>query len=473
MNSNPFAVAARASDFIQVATSKDAQEIQAALVVAKKYPRDQHQSFQRIMDTCKRKSLAEEASYLYARGGTQITGPSIRLLEAIAVAWGNIQSGVIELQNENGESRVQCYAWDIESNTYDAKTFTVRHERHTREGTVKLTDPRDTYELVANFAARRKRACLEAVIPRDIIEAAVEQCDLTLKSGQTEPITDRIRKMTTAFAEFGVSVEMLERRLQHKLDACIEQELVILRKIYTSLKDGMGKREDFFDLTAQPKTAKFDPETEAKEQKAEAEAGLAPAQRTEPPQPVMTPQQERMARARAARKAAGEGAAATTEPAAQEPTAPAPAAAAAQAGTPQPVAAAPAPAPSQAPSPTEPAPVEKAPPPVAAPAPAATPAPVPTPASAPVAPTAQPADLFSPPAGEPTERQLLESDVVELLGTNKVTEAEVLFFLKSRKICPDSMKALAEASDAILIDLIENIAGVAAQCRINRRAAKK
>ncbi|HEY6154660.1 MAG TPA: hypothetical protein VIW07_13045, partial [Candidatus Udaeobacter sp.] len=257
--SNPFALAAAEGNAaVQVAQTKAAQEIQAALVVAKKFPRDQHASFQRIIEACKRRSLAEEATYLYSRGGQQITGASIRLLEVVAQGWGNVQSGVVELENENGESRVQSFAWDLETNTYDSKIFTVRHERHLKNGeVVKLDDPRDQYELVANFAARRKRACLEAIIPRDIIDSAIEQCERTLKSGHTEPLTDRVRKMATAFAEHGVSVDMIERKLQHKLDACIEQELVILRKIYTSLKDGMGKREDFFDVTDAPKPAQF------------------------------------------------------------------------------------------------------------------------------------------------------------------------------------------------------------------------
>ena len=146
-----------------------------------------------------------------------------------------------------------------------------------------LTDARDQYELVANFAARRKRACMEAIIPRDIIDAAVEQCDKTLKAGHTEPLTDRIRKMASAFAEYGVTVPMIEKRLQHKLEACIEQELVLLRKIFVSLKDGMSKREDWFDVYAAEITRpKFDGEPANPDTQAESAAGLAPAQTSSP-----------------------------------------------------------------------------------------------------------------------------------------------------------------------------------------------
>jgi hypothetical protein len=62
------------------------------------------------------------------------------------------------------------------------------------------------------------------------------------------PIADQIRKMVLAFDDLGVKVEHLEKRLGHKLDATIPQEIVTLKGIYKSLKDGMAAREDFFEI---------------------------------------------------------------------------------------------------------------------------------------------------------------------------------------------------------------------------------
>jgi hypothetical protein len=436
-SSNPFAVAAAQSNaIVQVAQSKEAAEMQAALVVAKKFPRDEHEAFQRVITACKRRTLAEEATYLYARGGTQITGASIRLLEAVAVAWGNIQSGVVELSNENGESRVQCFGWDIQTNVYDSKTFTVRHERHTKEGVVKLTDVRDQYELVANFAARRKRACLEAVIPRDIIDAAVLQCEATLKSGHSEPITDRVRKMVTAFAEYGVSVEMIERKIQHKLDAIIEQELVVLRKIFTSLKDGMAKREDFFDVTAAPKPAKFEtPKTDAAkaaaaaDEKAEAAAGLAPATPAPAAPPASAPVTSPTAQTAAAPASSTPPAQATMSPA--ERMAKARAAKAAKDA-------------------------EKAA--AAAPAPAPPPPEIQQPKS----------DLFT-----LANQDDLAAQIADVLLANNITEPEVLNVLKQRQIADPKAEKLLGLPQEILQDLIENAPIIAAQVRIDRRAKER
>lgn len=278
-NPNPFAVANQTSGNVQVAQTRAAQETQAAMVIAKKFPRNEEQSIQRIQRSCQRKSLAEVACYAYPRGGTTVTGPSIRLAECLAQNWSNMEFGVIELEQNNGESTVMAFAWDLETNTRETKVFQVKHERRVGKGENfridKLSDPRDIYELVANQGARRLRSCILGVIPGDVVDIAVEQCEKTLSSGSTEPLIDRARKMATAFAEYGVSVALLEKRLGHKLDATIEQELVNLRKIYTSLKDGMAKREDFFNLE------QADPiqMPKAKDEQAESDAGLAPAKR--------------------------------------------------------------------------------------------------------------------------------------------------------------------------------------------------
>jgi len=239
------------SGMVEVAMTRAAQEVQAAMVIAKRFPRDENTAFARIMRACKRKQLAEAAIYAYPKGGTNVQGPSIRLAEALAQAWGNIDFGVIELEQKNGESTMMSYAWDLETNSRCTKIFTVRHERHTRQGVTKLNDPRDVYELAANQGSRRLRACILSVIPGDVIESAVEACEKTMAGNNSEPLSDRIRMMVAAFSEIGVTQEMIANRLQHKVDVTTEPELVQLKKIYRSLRDGMSQREDFFPNAAQ------------------------------------------------------------------------------------------------------------------------------------------------------------------------------------------------------------------------------
>lgn len=235
------------SHMTEVAQSRAQHEVQAAFVIAKKFPRDEFAAIQKIMKACKRHSLAEKAIYMYPRGGTQVEGPSIRLAEAIASSWGNIDCGVREVSQSNGVSVAEAYAIDLETNTRVTKTFHVKHERHTKKGVTKLKDTRDIYELVANQGARRLRACILGVIPGDIVEEATYQCRKTLESSD-EPIEQRIKRMVNAFDELGVKIEHLEKRLGHNLDVTTAHELVTLQSIYRSIKDGMASREQYFDI---------------------------------------------------------------------------------------------------------------------------------------------------------------------------------------------------------------------------------
>ena len=90
--------------------SRQAQEVQAAMIVAKKFPRDEYEATERIKRACQRTTLAEQAIYSYPRGGQNVTGPSIRLAEAMAQCWGNLDYGIIELDQKNNMSEMMAYA---------------------------------------------------------------------------------------------------------------------------------------------------------------------------------------------------------------------------------------------------------------------------------------------------------------------------------------------------------------------------
>lgn len=232
-------------------------EVQGAMVIAKRFPRDQKTALDRILNACTRQTLAEVALYEYSRGGTPITGPSIRLAEAIAQNWGNLQFGIREIEQRHGYSVVEAFAWDIETNTRQLKTFQVAHKRHTKKGAYMLEDPRDIYEMVANQGARRLRACILGVIPGDVVEAAVNQCENTLKTRE-EVTPEKVKAMIDAFAAFGVTKEQIEKRIQRRMDAITPALMVNLRKIYNSLKDGMSGPEDWFEV-AEPNGQKPEP----------------------------------------------------------------------------------------------------------------------------------------------------------------------------------------------------------------------
>lgn len=221
-----------------IASSREVADVQAAMQIAKMFPRDQDAALSSILQACKRKGLAEVAQYQYARGGKDIIGPSIRMAETLARAWGNMHVGVRELESKPGSSLVEAYAMDLETNTRSSKTFTVSHIRHTKTTSYAVTDSRDIYEMVANSGARRLRACIIALIPGDIVDAAIAQCDATLAGG-TDPLDKRRESMLAKFSEIGVTTEMIETRIQRNIAAITSNQIVTLGKVFNAIRDGM------------------------------------------------------------------------------------------------------------------------------------------------------------------------------------------------------------------------------------------
>jgi hypothetical protein len=287
---NPFGdaqVAARPSGnaVAQTDQQRAVAEVQAAMMIARMNPRDPIASMDRILNACTRPTLADAAVYQYSRGGSDVSGPSIRLAEAMAQSWGNLQYGIRELEQRNGESTVQAFAWDVETNTRREVTFQVPHLRYTRNGSKRLEDPRDIYEMVANQGARRLRACILGVIPGDVTEAAVSQCEATMKAkADTSP--EAVHKMVAAFEQFGVTREQIEKRIQRRLDAIQPAQIVALKKVYASLRDGMSTAADWFD-PIEP-TGEVPPPATAADKakdaiKARASQGKKPADAPPPP----------------------------------------------------------------------------------------------------------------------------------------------------------------------------------------------
>lgn len=238
------------SQAMDMMISRQAQEVQAAMVVAKKFPRDEYEAIEKIKRTCQRSTLAEQALYSYPRGGQNVTGPSIRLAEALAQNWGNIDYGVIELEQKDGVSEMMAYAWDLETNTRVTKIFAVEHKRDTKNGSYQLTDSRDIYEATANFGARRMRACILGVIPGDVVDMAVNECrDTQQKSYGDLPSQEKIRKIEKLFKkDFGVTKGQLEKFTGRNLGEFGAEECTELWGVYKALKDGQAKADDYFPL---------------------------------------------------------------------------------------------------------------------------------------------------------------------------------------------------------------------------------
>ena len=233
--------------------SKELSEIKGKMFLARQFPRDPEMSLQNVLRECGRKDLAEAAQYEFPRGDSVVKGPSIRLVEVLARHWGNIMSGITEVDVQGDTTTIKCFAWDLETNASDEKTFSVKHERSTKKGSYKLTDERDIYEMVANKGARRKRACLLAVMPGWYVDSALEECDKTLSDSLTksgESLEEIIEKTVNAFAGFGITPEQISTKLNKEIDKLSNNDIVKLRHLYSAIKDGFVKATDAFGIVS-------------------------------------------------------------------------------------------------------------------------------------------------------------------------------------------------------------------------------
>ena len=235
-----------AAGTVAIEESRATAEAQGKLVIAKRFPRNEAKAYAAVMDACKRRGLAEEATYAFPRGGKTVTGPTIRLAEELARNWGNLDYGIRELSRKEGVSEMEAYAWDLETNTISSQKFTVRHIRDKSDGGGPVTSERDIYELTANNGARRLRARILAILPPDLVEDALIQCRETMKGNASEPIGDRVKKVIKAFDRFGVTPAMLEARVGKPLDQMLPDDFAELTEIRNSLKSGNTTAGDWF-----------------------------------------------------------------------------------------------------------------------------------------------------------------------------------------------------------------------------------
>lgn len=228
-----------------VEESRALSEIKGKIFLAKQFPRNEQVAIDRILAACENVKVAENAAYVYGRGDSEVKGASIRLAEVVAQYWGNLDSGVVELEQRKGESTVKAYAWDLESNCRDEKIFTVKHERSTKKGNYALTDPRDIYEAVANSAARRKRACILAVIPSYIFDLALDKCEATLNAAVkgNATIEETRENIFNAFVTLkpDITREALAAVVNKEFDKIDTKDIVKLRHLYTAVTDGFVK----------------------------------------------------------------------------------------------------------------------------------------------------------------------------------------------------------------------------------------
>ncbi len=233
------------SQATSVEQSRAVAEVQSAVIVAQQIPRDLQRAEAEMRDACGRMAMARQAFYQVPKRGN---GASVHLMRELARVWGNVQYGVNELHRDDarGESEVQAWAWDVQTNTRSARTFIVPHARMARGRREELTDLGDITNNNNNAGARAVRECINAILPKWFTEMAQDICNATLENGEGVPLPKRIEDMIAGFRAIGVSQQQMEAKLNKKRGAWDAGDVAQMGITYTSItRDGFDKAEMF------------------------------------------------------------------------------------------------------------------------------------------------------------------------------------------------------------------------------------
>jgi hypothetical protein len=222
-----------------------AKEIEGAIIVARKFPRNEDACRSRVMASCARHTFACQTIYGFPRGGKQIEGPSVNLAREMARCWGNVRYGFDVVHDDEESRTIRAWAWDVETNTRRSQDASFKKLIYRRSGGWQIPDERDLRELTNKHGETAVRNCLLHVMPPDLAEDAMVASRETMHSdAASNPETAR-KRVVDAFRTVGVTVEDLEAYLNHPLRQIMPDEITKLRTIWKSISDGNSRWAEY------------------------------------------------------------------------------------------------------------------------------------------------------------------------------------------------------------------------------------
>jgi hypothetical protein len=262
----PRATVPAATQATAVEQARAVAEVAAAVRVAQENPRDETRAVARMRQACSQQALADRAFYSVPRAGGRVEGSSVHLARSLAACWGNVDYGIRELKRDDqaGESEMQAWAWDQESNVRSSRSFVVPHARMV--GSAKRGDKRrerlDDLGDIANnnnsVAARAVRETIFTILPVWYTAEAEAICAATLKgAGGDKPLATQIADMIANYETgFGVTRSQLEAYVAEPVSEWTAQTLGALRVLGGELSRGEKAVKDEFGSKDEPTAAK-------------------------------------------------------------------------------------------------------------------------------------------------------------------------------------------------------------------------
>ena len=247
-------------------------EIDIQITTAKRFPRSVRQFRD---DALSMATISEETAaacfYALKRDGRTIEGPSVRLAEIVASAWGNmrVEGRVIDTD----ESFVTCKgtAWDLQRNVALSvevkKRITNRQGKRYGDDMIAVTSNATTSIAIRNAIFR--------VIPAAYTQDLYRECR-RVAVGDASTLADRRDRALAHFGKLGIDAARVCAALEVRGEADITLEhLATLQGWRTSLRDGEAELDTIFPpaAIAQPRRKKAPPKPDAAPPGVDTETG--------------------------------------------------------------------------------------------------------------------------------------------------------------------------------------------------------
>lgn len=262
------------------AAAKEQHEIQSAIIIARRFPRNEEACFQKLMKACNRLSFADDATYSFPRGDQDISGPSVHLAREAGRIWGNIRFGLYIVREDDESMMIRGWAWDVETNTKVEHDDSFKKLIQRKGKGWIVPDERDLRELVNRRGAILVRNSLLQVMPKDLIEDALFACQKALQASAKDNPEAARKRLLVDFGAINVTVEQLEKKLGHPFAQSTPKEIAELRGICKSIIDGNSTWAEYVKDDKGGKAASSDAENkqmdDIREQLKQAKAETLP-----------------------------------------------------------------------------------------------------------------------------------------------------------------------------------------------------
>lgn len=246
---------------IAVAASARA-EVESGYIMALKKPRNEDDARDSILRACKNLIFAEKAIYKKPVGKKIMEGPSIRFVEEALRHWQNVKTLQNCIYEDTSKRIIKITVIDLESNLSYSKEITIEKkvERKDSKGREILGERLNSFGekvfivVATEDEAQIKEAALSSksirnsgqrLLPEHIVEEAMKTARQTVKANVDKDPDAEKRKILDAFSAMGIKPSELEKYLGHKMDIVTPAELVDLRQVWQTLKDGEAKWSDY------------------------------------------------------------------------------------------------------------------------------------------------------------------------------------------------------------------------------------